>query len=210
MELGFIPEALISERDAMGKSEHTLSKQDSVCTPQAIWQPIVDCLGEIGFDPCSHPASTVPALTRVLLPELYWTHPTDPAPPVQDCGDHDVLWGDGLDFTWKGVGLVWLNGPYSLLGKRPFIQKFQNEADEAAGLFPVRTATKWWQDELIFCSAITFLKQRVAHDNVFTREGEPTDDPSPFGQALVYCGPRVELWCAQIGKLGWTVLGAPR
>ena len=194
----------------MGKSEHTLSKQDTVCTPEAIWGPIVAALGPIGLDPTSHPASTVPAQTQILLPDLYWTDPDHEAPPVSEYGDHDVLWGDGLNYSWKGCGLVWGNFPYSLLGKRKFIWKAQHEADEFAGLFPVRTATQWWQKEIIYSSAITFLETRVTHDNCYDKKGELTDDPSPFGQALVYCGPRVELWYQELGKLGWTVLGAKR
>jgi hypothetical protein len=194
----------------MGKSEHTLSKQDSVCTPEAIWQPIVDALGPIYFDPCSHPASTVPASTRILLPELYWTHPTDEPPEHQDGGDHDVIWGNGLEFEWADCGLVYVNPPYSTLGKERWIQKARDEADEAVLFVPVRTATRWWQQELVFCQAITFLASRVTHDNVYDKKGLLTDDPSPFGQALVYCGKRTELWCEKIGPLGWTVLGAKR
>lgn len=194
----------------MGRSEHTLSRQDTVCTPQEIWGPIVDALGPIIFDPCGNPASTVPALVQVLRPDLYWTDPNKPAPAEENCGDYDVLWTDGLSISWKGMGLTYVNPPYSTLGKEPWVRKARDEADESVMLVPVRTSTQWWQRELIYSSAITFLESRVTHDNVFDKEGNPTSDPSPFGQALVYNGPRVELWLEKLGVLGWTVLGAQR
>jgi hypothetical protein len=194
----------------MGRSEHTLSKQDTCCTPPEIWQPIVNALGPIMLDPCSHPVSSVPAATRVLLPELYWTDPEKAPPQFQDCGDHDVMWANGLQISWKGCGLVWFQPPYSELPDKNWIVKARDDTDEVAGLLPVRTATQWWQKQLVYYDAITFLEQRVSHENTFNKKGEPTDDPAPFGQALVYCGPRVALWVAEIGKLGWTVLGVPR
>lgn len=194
----------------MGRSEHTFSEQDTCCTPPEIWQPVVDALGPIQLDPCSHPVSSVPAATRVLLPELYWTDPEKPPPLYEDCGDHDVMWADGTKIGVKGCGLVWLNGPYSQFSKDPRWLQIGFEADECAGLFPVRTATAWWQDELVFYSAITFLRKRVRHENTFNKKGEPTDDTAPFGQALVYNGPRVDRWVEKIGLLGWTVLGAKR
>ena len=66
----------------MGKSEHTLSTNDEVCTPAAIYDRVVEILGPIGFDPCSHPSSTVPAQTQVLLPRgmariWYWINEVD-------------------------------------------------------------------------------------------------------------------------------------
>jgi hypothetical protein len=194
----------------MGRSEHTFSEQDTCCTPPEIWQPIVDALGPIMLDPCSHPVSSVPAATRVLLPELYWTDPHKDPPLYEDCGDHDVMWADGTKIVVKGCGLVWLQPPYSRLPDDPRWLEIGFEADEMAGMLPVRTANAWWQDRVVFFSAITFLRRRVRHENTFNRKGESTKDTAPFGQALVYNGPRVDRWVSEIGKLGWTVLGAKR
>jgi hypothetical protein len=181
----------------MGKSEHTFSTNDEVSTPAAIYEPIVAALGPIGFDPCSHPTSNVPASTVVLLPQ-YWTG--EGAPPAEEeCGDQLVLWGSGLDFNWGSMGLVYVNPPYSLLPKQPWIAKARDEADEAVLLLPVRTAGAWWQDEVTQCQAITFLRGRVTH--------EGAEQGAPFHQCLVYCGPRVDRWVAKMGPLGWTVLG---
>lgn len=194
----------------MGRSEHTFSRQDTVCTPREVWEPIVKTLGEIIFDPCSNPVSTVPALVQVLLPELYWTDPSKPAPAEETCGDYDVLWCDGLSVSWKGMGLTFVNPPYSKLRSQPWVQKARDEADESVLFLPVRTATQWWQQDVVRCGAITFLESRVAHDNAFNKEGELVDDPSPFGQALIYNGPRLELWLGLAQTLGWTVLGVGR
>lgn len=194
----------------MGRSEHTFSEQDTCCTPPEIWEPIVAALGPIQLDPCSHPVSSVPAATRVLLPELYWTDPVKPPPRYEDCGDHDVMWADGTKIQWRGCGLTWYQPPYSQLARNRRWHELSFEADEMAGMLPVRTATSWWQDQVVFYSAITFLRKRVRHENTFNRKGEPTDDTAPFGQALVYHGPRVQRWIETIGLLGHTVLGVPR
>lgn len=184
----------------MGRSEHTFTKNDEVCTPAEVYEPIVAALGPIGFDPCSHPASTVPAESVVLLPR-YWTDPSQPAPAEQDCGGQLVLWASGLDFDWSGMGLVFVNPPYSLLPKEPWVEKARLEADEAVLFLPVRTAGAWWQDEVSRCQAVTFLRGRVTHDG--------QEQGAPFHQALVYCGPRADLWVEKMSTLGWTVRGAP-
>lgn len=187
------------EEIEMGKSEHTRSKNDEVCTPKGLLDA-VRMLEPIGFDPCSAPASIVDAATTVLLPK-YWTDPMQPPPAEQECGDQLVLWGDGLQYNWGGMGLVFVNPPYSLLAKQPWIAKARDEADEAVLFLPVRTAGAWWQDEVTRCQAVTFLRGRVVH------EGE--EDGAPFHQCLVYCGPRVERWIEIVTELqlGWTVLG---
>lgn len=181
----------------MGKSEHTVHTNDAVSTPAAIFEPIIAALGPIRFDPCSHPTSNVPADTIVLLPE-YWTDPSTPPPAEQECGEQLVLWGDGLSFHWGDMGLTYVNPPYSLLAKQPWIKKAREEADEAVLLLPVRTAGAWWQDEVTLCQAITFLRGRVTH--------EGSEQGAPFHQCLVYCGPNVLHWVETMSPLGWTVV----
>lgn len=187
------------EDSMMGKNENTRKKNDEVCTPQELLEAVRK-LGPIGFDPCSAPASIVEAATTVLLPK-YWADPDNPPPLEQVCGDQLVLWGDGLTYHWGEMGLVFVNPPYSVLSKQPWIAKARDEADEAVLFLPVRTAGAWWQDEVTRCQAVTFLRGRVVH------EGE--EDGAPFHQCLVYCGPRVERWIEIVTELqlGWTVLG---
>jgi hypothetical protein len=180
----------------MGKSEHAFTTNDEVCTPATVYERIVEILGPIGFDPCSHPASTVPSETQVLLPR-YWTDPSKPAPAEEDDGKQLTIYGDGLSFNWAGMGLVYVNPPYSRLPREPWVAKARDEADEAVLLLPVRTAGAWWQDEITRCAAVTFLRGRVTH------EGE--EQGAPFHQALIYCGTRAALWCEKAQALGWTV-----
>ena len=213
----------------MGRSENTFSLRDSVGTPQRIIDAIVNILGPIGLDPCSHPGSIVPAATRFYLPEY--------APPGMPHGEpvampasgntlaHVAVVGDGLVLPWgPGFGLVYVNPPYSRLSSEPWIlralpngadvrkrtEKGERkrdaasyaESDEVVWLLPVRTAGSWWQTDLVATAdRITFLNFRVQH------VGE--DDPSPFHQCLAYRGSRAELWQEKANaKLGWTP--APR
>lgn len=174
----------------MGKSEHTFSLNDTVGTPREILDPIVEILGPIGLDPCFHPKAIVPARIAILLPEY------GVGDRVLANGTH-VFEGSGLDLPWGGFGLTFVNPPYSLLSKEPWIQKARDEADEAVLFLPVRTAGAWWQDEISRCGAVTFLRGRVTHIDA------PTG--APFHQCLVYCGPRVEFWKhAARKRFGWT------
>lgn len=212
----------------MGRAENTFSTRDSVGTPQEIIEPIVEILGPIGLDPCSHPGSIVPAAVRFYLPEY--------APPGMPHGEpvpmpasgaapaHVAIVGDGLVLPWgPGLGLVYVNPPYSRLSSEPwFLRALPHESaehlrklsgkgerqrdaappanpDETVWLVPVRTAGSWWQRDLVgVADRITFLDFRVQH------VGEP--DPSPFHQALAYRGPRAKLWHERATKmLGWTV-----
>lgn len=203
----------------MGRPENTMSKDDAVCTPKDIWGPVVEALGTIGLDPCSNPASTVPALSQVLLP-IYWTDPDKPAPTEwQDGGDHDFLYADGLTLHWGDCGLVWLNPPYSELpdakGRPSWLGKFVSEVDEGVAFVPVRSASEWWQNYVPRCDAITLLAQRVVHDNIFRKKdskdgkkkaGEPITEGAAFSQALLYRGPRAGVWALEARHHGMTFM----
>lgn len=205
----------------MGKNENTFSTRDAVCTPLEIVEPVVSILGPIGLDPCSHPNSVVPARVRYFLPEYAPGAPL--GEPIQMNGFIAVV-GNGLAMPWgPGLGLVYLNPPYSPLDHEPWFLRALPEdqaahvralskknsrkrlyaptalPDECLWLVPVRTAGGWWQIDVVHvASMITFLDFRVQH------VGEP--HPSPFHQALVYRGPRAALWKREAEKrLGWTV-----
>jgi hypothetical protein len=210
----------------MGKNENTLSTRDSVGTPPDVFDLIVDILGPIGLDPCSHPSSLVPARVRFYLPEYApgfiigqpVSMPKNGAVPA-----HIAVVGNGLLLPWGGCGLVYVNPPYSNLSADPWIiralpqlelgivhampKKGEHRRwlptpalpDEIVWLLPVRTAGSWWQHDLVHTAdMITCLNFRVKHT------GEP--DPSPFHQCLAYRGPRARLWKEKAEKmLGWTV-----
>lgn len=201
----------------MGKSENTFSERDSVGTPPRVFNEIIRILGPIGLDPCSHPGSLVPARVRYYL-EQYAPVGMPQGVPVQmhvrgAVPAHVAVVGSGLVLPWgPGLGLVYVNPPYSVLSAAPWILRGMNTQaefdrvlalpekgerkrqlavcgapDEIVWLLPVRTAGSWWQHDLWeTADAITFLNFRVQHT------GEP--DPSPFHQTLAYRGPRAAHW----------------
>lgn len=207
-----------TEEIEMGRAENTLSENDEVCTPASIYNPVVECLGQIGLDPCSHPESSVPAACRIYLPR----YTTDPEPPPHtrwfSTDEYDYAFGDGLvQFSWEGCGLVWFNPPYSELpdekGRPSWLGKFVSEVDEGVGFIPVRTASDWWQRYIPQCGALTFLRKRVVHENIYAKKetkkykvGDPIEEAAAFSQALIYVGPRIDLWVPFAReRFGWTL-----
>ena len=158
----------------MGKKENQLSKNDAVCTPASIFEPCLDAFGIECFDldPCSHPASIIPARRHVLLPQY-----NDGNPNLQYC-----TFGDGLAVDWTDK-VVWENPPYSQLQypkKYPWLHKLATEARRGVAFLPVRTSSGWWHDGVLNCSDAHILVQlrgRVTH--VGEKYG------APFHQCLV-------------------------
>lgn len=66
--------------------------------------------------------------------------------------DHDVpVCRDALTASWRTVGAVWLNCPYSKC--RQFIAKAREESLKGATvvcLVPSRTDTKWWHEYVYY------------------------------------------------------------
>lgn len=213
----------------MGKSENTFSERDSVGTPPDIFEPIIDILGPIGLDPCSHPGSLVPAAVRYYLPQyapagmLHGVPTRLPANGLIPA--HIAVVGNGLTMPWgPGLGLVYCNAPYSRLKSDPWILRAQSVQalidalraalkahsqrrapttpgcpDETVWLLPTRTAGSWWQIDLVGTADVITFLDRRVKHT-----GEP--DPSPFHQVLAYRGPRARLWKERAEKtLGWSV-----
>ena len=209
----------------MGKAESSFQLRDTVGTPKEVYEPIVACLGPIGLDPCSHPGSLVPAAVRYYLPE-YVPAGTPASVPLRveargEVPGHMAIVGDGLSLPWgPGLGLVYVNPPYSQLAEHPWLLRSLPDAasltapakgarkrtmaepampDEVLWFLPVRTAGSWWQRDLLaVADVVTFLRFRVKHTGEQNR--------SPFHQALAYRGPRAERWAAfASAELGWTV-----
>jgi len=194
----------------VGKSEHTFSTNDAICTPAHIYEPIIEALGPIGLDPFGNPASKVPATERILLrqykpeavaPEVW--QPTGAGLRVRieaSCFDPHgagVVYGSAYDFDWCGHGLVFCNGPYSDVA--PWAHQMWSErgGDEVVGLVPVRTGARWWQQWTAHSDAILFLRGRVHFDNY--------PHQAPFHSALSYVGPRGDLFVERLKHLGWCV-----
>lgn len=163
----------------MGRGERGgVSEQgdkDETRTPLSILEPLVKVLGPIGFDPCSHPGSIVPAQQHVLLPKYREESAYVPGGDLRR-----IIWGDGLLLDWSGRGLVFCNMPYSDIG--PWGAK-RHEGDETVFFSPVRTANRWWRATFDDADAVCFLYDRVKHVGMKTH--------ADFHQCLPYYGPRV-------------------
>jgi len=159
----------------MGKKENERSKNDEVCTPVEVFQPVLDALGWDCFDldPCSHLDAIVPVRKRVLLPMYRRYGPTSSSRNT---------YGDGLKISWRKQR-VWKNPPYSQFQytkKYPWLEKAAEEASRCVGWLPTRTSSQWWQEYVRRAAAVCLWKGRVQH------VGEEWG--SPFHQALVFWG----------------------
>ena len=162
----------------MARNETEARKNDEVCTPKEVWQPVLRALGKKRFDmdPCSHPDAIIPVKQRVLLPKykrLKLIHPYK---------RETVCFGDGLLFDWRDR-LVWLNPPYSNLQYRkkyPWLGKAASKC-KCVALLPSRTSSRWWQNDVAgLGQMIVFWRGRIHH--VGWEWG------SPFHQSLVFYG----------------------
>lgn len=97
---------------------------------------------------------------------------------------------DGLLGNWDLGGLVYVNPPYSAV--RAWMACCREEAHvgaEIIALVPARTDTRWFQDNCAppLSSAVCFWRGRLKF------VGAPQS--APFPSALVYWGPRADLFC---------------
>lgn len=147
-------------------------------TPAHIIQAARAVLGEIDLDPASNASAQ-----ETICAAKFATKETD-----------------GLAIEWHGR--IWLNPPYSadLIGK--FIEKLLSEL--AAGrttaallLVDNRTDTQWFHAAMAGADRLCLTKGRVRFIN---RDGEMS---SPLnGSAILYFGPRPDLFAEQFGPLG--------
>jgi hypothetical protein len=163
----------------MGKAENKMGTNDEWCTPPEVYEPIIECLGPIGLDPFGSPDQAVPAKTILLLDDYkhevnseheYWEH---------FCIVTRDNWEDN---SWDYHGLVFANGPFSVLEK--VLSKGAAQGDEVINLCPIRSGNRYWfhhvwqiVDGLIFLPRVTFLG---------------ADSTAPMHLVLTYRGDRVE------------------
>jgi len=180
----------------MSKNLNTAKLDDEVCTPADLIDTVLEILGvkRFGLDPASNPRANVyrqgRAAHTVMLPKYRDATPWNPS---------DVTFADSLALDWRvWSGPVWLNPPYSRLPREPWLRKWLEEASEGVALVPVRTASAWWQDDAVDAQVVTCLRRRVTH------QGHAQG--APFGQALLYTGPRWARWASAMleRNLGWT------
>lgn len=107
---------------------------------------------------------------------------------------------DGLRTPWTGHGgLVYCNPPYGA-ALADWTRKAALEAKKGAELIllvPVRTDTRWWQENLVGAAAVCFWRGRLRFC------GAPAS--APFPSALVYFGPSADRFKYVFGVRGWVV-----
>lgn len=118
---------------------------------------------------------------------------TTSTPPPSLAAKH-TEYGDGLAFCWNGLGLIYSNGPYSILEE--WTDKAAREGDENVLLVPVRTGNVSWPKT----AGLADVECRLGR---VTHRGSKTH--APFHQWLLYYGARVEE-----AVLGLSVLGDVR
>ena len=163
-----------SLRDARGGGGMFSSRSVEHYTPEGIVDSVVDCLGAIDLDPCSHDAerSHIPA------------------------AKHFVLADDGLTQDWWGR--VYMNPPYGReIGTwvAKLVESYEAGAVSAAiALVPARTDTKWWSliDDHLLC----LLRGRLH----FTKDA--AQGGAPFPSAAFYLGHDWRAFVESFGPLG--------
>lgn len=160
-----------------GKDDHP--------TPQCVIDRLLK-LGPIMLDPCSNPASIVPAIVRIMLPEY-----------AHAAVNGRVIYGDGLAHPWPSGGLVYVNHPYSRGNPERWLracaEHWQRERHRATGteivaLTAARTDTVAWHTALESAHAVAYWRGRLRFLHA--------RGPAPFPSALIYWGKRPETFGA--------------
>jgi hypothetical protein len=150
------------------RSVHHSSESVEHYTPAELLALVIEVFGEIDLDPCSNSTTTpnVPARQYFTVAE------------------------DGLSQPW--YGRVFMNPPYGDAIAH-WTEKFRSEwtrsdVREAIALVPARTDTAWWRELTAECDdvVVCFWNGR------FTFVGNT--DPAPFPSAVVYFGPKHDLF----------------
>ena len=122
---------------------------------------------------------------------------------------------NGLSKEW--CGLVWLNPPY---GRRRLIDRWMEKAriegsrpwTTVVCLPPVRTSTRWWQDNVPFADLVVFIRGRLhfvlpghygEHNGVLLWVDERTG-PASFPSAFVVFGSLNRQQVVKLDSYGYT------
>jgi len=112
-----------------------------------------------------------------------------------------TLADNGLNQTWCGHGLVFVNPPYGrAIGE--WMRKCRCEAlagAEIISLIPARTDTAWWSDNVVAsASALCCVRGRLT----FRGGG----NAAPFPSAAAYWGPDVGGFGRAFWDMGWIII----
>lgn len=156
----------------MVANEHLMGTNDTWCTPEKIWGPLVEHLGPITLDPMTNPKSKVPAIHR-------WT---DWQGNVERYGFERR---DARTASWDHYTNVFCNGPWSDLAW--WCEKAAlREGPDTTLLVPVRTTGSAWQEWIFPYFNVLYLNFRVQFDGA--------KDPLPGHCALCYRGTALDLF----------------
>lgn len=160
------------------------SSNEHWMTPESFLK-LVYKVGTVGLDPCSHQNSYVKSNASFVYPDK-----------------------DGLEESWQGYGLVFVNPPY---GRKliKWIIKCVVEAARGAEiilLIPSRTDTRGWQKWLLpTAKKICFVSGRL--EFVDGRDPSAKKNKATFPSAAIYFGPNPEKFETIFSSIGTVIDG---
>lgn len=158
-------------------------------TPRVVLDPL-EAFGGIELDPCANLRSVVEPKKGIYLPDdglvASWSDLVQP-----EYGDTISAWGEPY---YSPPGVAFINPPYGRAVKK-WMEKCKEEAAngcEIVSLVAARVDTKWFHEN-IFASAqaVCFWKGRIKFIDLSTGQA---GDPAFFPSAVVYWGPRANLF----------------
>jgi len=181
----------------MGMGEHRVSdhkpkpeRNDAMRTPEPVLRHAHDVFGGIGLDPAGHPDG-IYATTTVLLPKYVGSTPKVYGWVPQP---HWVVFGDGLDISWGGSGLVVANPPWSDL--EPWLTKGSEDGDEVLFILPARLNAVYFHEQFFdTCGeALGFPRHRVQYQGGQKQQ-------NPYHSMFAYYGSRYELFAEFVRRI---------
>jgi len=149
-------------------------ERDQRFTPQWFLSHIVESFGSIDLDPCAHELASVESRRKILLPEC------------------------GLDASWQGAGLTFINPPYSAVTRwmsRAAEAWDRKEVSTIAMLVPARTDSEVYQRVVSRDADTLFLGGRMRFESA-----NGLAWPAPFSLMLILWGMSEEQIACFIGR----------
>jgi len=149
-------------------------ERDQRFTPKWFLSHIVESFGSIDLDPCAHELASVESRRKILLPEC------------------------GLDASWQGAGLTFINPPFSAVTRwmsRAAEAWDRKEVSAIAMLVPARTDSEVYQQIVSRDADTLFLGGRMRFESA-----KGLAWPAPFSLMLILWGMSEEQIARFIGR----------